>query len=200
MKQFIEKIKRRKLLSLMFIVSVIGIICGLLFISILSNENKDMITTSVKGFFDTIFSNNIIYKDVLLKSLLNNLILNIIIWLLGISIIGIFILYFILFFKCFMVSFTFISILYTFKINGIFLSFIYVVPYILNLFIYFVLIYYALAFSKTLFNYLFRKKDCNRSEFVKRYIILLIVSCLLLVFSSLIEVFLVPFLLNLIKL
>lgn len=200
MKQFIVKVKKRKLLSSMFLISFVGIICGLLFISILSNENKEIITSSVNGMFDTIFNNKFVYKDILIKSLLSNLILNIIIWLLGISIIGIFLLYCILFFKCFMVSFTFMSILYTFKFSGIFFSFVYVIPYILNFFIYFILIYYALSFSKTLFNFLFRNKECNKREFIKRYIILLIISCLLLVLSSLIETFFIPFLLNLIKL
>ena len=83
MKQFIVKVKKRKLLSSMFLISFVGIICGLLFISILSNENKEIITSSVNGMFDTIFNNKFVYKDILIKSLLSNLILNIIIWLLG---------------------------------------------------------------------------------------------------------------------
>ena len=200
MKQLMKKMKKRKLLSLMFLLNIIGIICGFLFISILSTENKDIIGLSVRGVFDTIFNNTYIYKDVLIKSLLSNLILCIFIWLLGISIVGVFILCCILFFKSFMISFTFVSILYTFKFNGLFLGFIYVIPYILNLFIDFILIYYALSFSKTLFNYFFRNRECNRRMFIKRYVILLIISCLLLIFSSLIETFLIPFFIKLINL
>ena len=200
MKKLFRKIMSRKLLSIISFICIICLILGFLFISVLSIDNKLLITSSVTSFFDEIYNKKIMYNDILIKSLSSNLLLNIFIWLLGISIIGIPIVIFILGIKVFVCSFTFTSIIYTYRFNGIVKAIIYIFPHLINLFLMFVLVYYSVSFSITLFNYLFRKKDCNRSEFVKRYIILLIVSCLLLVFSSLIETFLIPFLLNLIKL
>lgn len=197
MKQLLMKIKKRKLLSLMVLVMIIGIIVGALFISILSNENKELVTSNVTNFFDAIYNNKIIYKDTLLKCLSNNLILNIIIWLLGISIIGVPIVLFILFFNSFLLSFTFVSILYTFSINGVMDAIIYIIPHVLNLFCFFILIYYSLSFSKTLFNFLFRKKECNWKIIVTRYIKWLVISIILLIITGLIETFLVPFLIML---
>lgn len=198
MKQLINKFKTRKIFSLMSIITLVSIVLGVLFISILSKENKELVTSSVTSFFNAIKNNEFNYNDVLLKSLTNNLLLNIIIWILGISIIGIPIVLIILFIKSFILSFTFTSILYTYKFNGILSAIIYTLPHILNLFFSFILIYYSLSFSKTLFNYLFRKKECNRKTLVTRYLKILIISIILFICTSLMETYLIPFLIRLI--
>lgn len=198
MKQLINKFKTRKLFSLMSIITLVSIVLGILFISILSKENKELVTSSVTSFFNAIKNNKLNYNDVLLKSLTNNLLLNIIIWILGISIIGVPIVLIILFIKSFILSFTFTSILYTYKFNGILSAIIYTLPHILNLFFSFILIYYSLSFSKTLFNYLFRKKECDRKTLVTRYLKILITSIILFISTSLMETYLIPFLIRLI--
>lgn len=198
MKQLIEKIKTRKLLSIMTLIAIISTILGILIISILSQENKDLITTTVANFFNAIKKNQINYNDILFKSMSNNLILDIIVWLLGISIIGIPIILVILSFKSLIFSFTFTSILYTYRFKGIIYAIIYIIPHALNLFIIFVLAYYSLSFSYTLFNYLFRKKECNRKILVKRYLKLLVLSIVLLIITALLETYLIPFLLRVI--
>lgn len=198
MKQLIEKVKTRKLLSLMVLITLISVIAGVLFISILSQENKDLVVASVTSFFKAIDSNELNYKDILFKSLSNNLILNIMVWFLGISIIGIPIVLIILFIKSFILSFTFTSILYTYKFSGIIGAVIYIFPHVLNLFFSFILIYYSVSFSKTLFNYLFRKKDCNRKVLVTRYLKILIISIILFICTALIETYLIPSLIRLI--
>ena len=181
MKQLIAKIKTRKILSIMTIITIISLILGTLFISILSKDNKELITSNVIDFFSAIKSNNLNYNQILVKSLTNNLLLNIIIWLLGISIIGIPIVIILLFITSFILSFTFTSIIYTYKYKGIISAIIYVIPHIINLLLSFVLIYYSITFSKSLFNYLFKKKECNRKELVNRYLKLLVISTFLFI-------------------
>lgn len=197
MKQLIVKIKARKILSIMTIITIISLILGTLFISILSKDNKELITSNVIDFFSAIKSNNLNYNQILVKSLTNNLLLNIIIWLLGISIIGIPIVIILLFIKSFILSFTFTSIIYTYKYKGIISAIIYVIPHIINLLLSFVLIYYSITFSKSLFNYLFKKKECNRKELVNRYLKLLTISTFLFIISSIIETYIIPILIRL---
>lgn len=197
MKQLIVKIKARKILSIMTIITIISLILGTLFISILSKDNKELITSNVIDFFSAIKSNNLNYNQILVKSLTNNLLLNIIIWLLGISIIGIPIVIILLFIKSFILSFTFTSIIYTYKYKGIVSAIIYVIPHIINLLLSFVLIYYSITFSKSLFNYLFKKKECNRKELVNRYLKLLVISTFLFIISSIIETYIIPILIRL---
>lgn len=197
MKQLIAKIKARKILSIMTIITIISLILGTLFISILSKDNKELITSNVIDFFTAIKSNNLNYNQILVKSLTNNLLLNIIIWLLGISIIGIPIVITLLFIKSFILSFTFTSIIYTYKYKGIISAIIYVIPHIINLLLSFVLIYYSITFSKSLFNYLFKKKECNRKELVNRYLKLLVISTFLFIISSIIETYIIPILIRL---
>lgn len=197
MKQLIVKIKARKILSIMTIITIISLILGTLFISILSKDNKELITSNVIDFFAAIKSNNLNYNQILVKSLTNNLLLNIIIWLLGISIIGIPIVIILLFIKSFILSFTFTSIIYTYKYKGIISAIIYVIPHIINLLLSFVLIYYSITFSKSLFNYLFKKKECNRKELVNRYLKLLVISTFLFIISSIIETYIIPILIRL---
>ena len=197
MKQLIAKIKTRKILSIMTIITIISLILGTLFISILSKDNKELITSNVIDFFSAIKSNNLNYNQILVKSLTNNLLLNIIIWLLGISIIGIPIVIILLFIKSFILSFTFTSIIYTYKYKGIISAIIYVIPHIINLLLSFVLIYYSITFSKSLFNYLFKKKECNRKELVNRYLKLLTISTFLFIISSIIETYIIPILIRL---
>ena len=200
MKYLVNKILKRKLLSLMFFIVLISLIFSFIFINILSNDNKDIIRISVNNFMNSIYTNKIVYKDIFFKGFTTNLILYLFIWFLGISIIGIPILLIILFISTFITSFTFLSIIYTFKVYGILLGSIYIIPHLLNFFFYFILIYYSLSFSKTLFNYFFRKKECNRRVLVRRYVKLLLFSFIFIFFTSIIETFFVPFLIKFIKL
>ncbi len=198
MKKLIAKIKTKKILSLMSLITLISLILGILLISILSKENKDLVTKSVTSFFNAIENKELNYNIILFKSLTNNLLLNIIIWLLGISIIGIPLVLIILSIKSFILSFTFTSIIYTYKFKGIISATIYIIPHILNIFVTFILIYYSISFSITLFNYLFRKKECNRKALVTHYIKLLVVALIIFTATAIIETYLIPLLIRII--
>ncbi len=196
MKQLIAKIKTRKLFSLMTLITFVSFILGILLISILSKENKELVTNSVTSFFNAIKANDLNYNSILVKCLTNNLLLNIIIWLLGISIIGIPIVIIILILKSFVLSFTLTSIIYTYKIKGIIGAIVYIIPHVINLFTTYILVYYSISFSLSLFSYLFQKKEINRKVLVTRYLKILLISIIAFIVTALIETYIIPFLIR----
>lgn len=200
MKKLIDKLRKRKLFYTTILFTILSFILGVLLLSILSVNDKELVTNSVTNLFVAISDNKLKYSEILIRSLLTNNILNIIIWLLGISIIGIPIVIIILSIKSFIIGFTFTSIIYTYKFKGIIKALIYIIPHILNLFIIFILAYYSLNFSITIFNLLFKKREINKKNLTSKYIKLLILSTASIVVTSLIETYLIPNILRLINL
>ncbi len=192
MKKIINKLKDKKQFILIFLICVVAFIIGVLLPSILNEENRKIIETSLNSFFDTIKNNQLKTNELLFKTLTSNIIIDLILWLLGISIIGIPIVIILLSYKSLSLGFTISSIISTYKLNGIIKALIYIVPNTINLFIFFVISYYSISFSLMLFNYLFRKKEYNKKIIVKRYLKLLVISIIILIFSSVIETYVVP--------
>jgi len=197
MKELLKKLKTKKLFILVFAITLLCFLAGMLLISMLSKSNKELIINSLNNFYTSLKENKISSTNLLYKTMTSNLILNIIIWVLGISIIGIPIVIFILGFKSLSLGFTISSLIYTYKFNGLLKAIIYLIPNIINIFIVFVLVYYSISFSINLFNYLFRKIEFNKRVIVKRYLKLLIVAILLSILTSVTESFILPKLFNL---
>ena len=197
MKELFKKLKTKKLFILVFAITLLCFIAGMLLISMLSKSNKELIINSLNNFYTSLKENKISSTNLLYKTMTSNLILNIIIWVLGISIIGIPIVIFILGFKSLSLGFTISSLIYTYKFNGLLKAIIYLIPNIINMFIVFILVYYSISFSINLFNYLFRKIEFNKRVIVKRYLKLLIVAILLSILTSVTESFILPKLFNL---
>lgn len=192
MKKIIKKLKDKKQFIIIFVICTVAFIIGVLLPSILNEENRKIIQTSLNSFFDTIKNNQLKTNELLFKTLTSNIIIDLILWLLGISIIGIPIVIILLGYKSLSLGFTISSIISTYKLNGVIKALIYIVPNIINLFIFFVISYYSISFSLMLFNYLFRKKENNKRIIVNRYLKLLVISIIILIFSSVIETYVVP--------
>lgn len=192
MKKIIKKLKDKKQFIIIFVICIVAFIIGVLLPSILNEENRKIIETSLNSFFDTIKNNQLKTNELLFKTLTSNIIIDLILWLLGISIIGIPIVIILLGYKSLSLGFTISSIISTYKLNGVIKALIYIVPNIINLFIFFVISYYSISFSLMLFNYLFRKKEYNKRVIVNRYLKLLVISIIILIFSSVIETYVVP--------
>jgi stage II sporulation protein M len=192
MKKIINKLKDKKKFIIIFVICTVAFIIGVLLPSILNEENRKIIETSLNSFFDTIKNNQLKTNELLFKTLTSNIIIDLILWLLGISIIGIPIVIILLGYKSLSLGFTISSIISTYKLNGVIKALIYIVPNIINLFIFFVISYYSISFSLMLFNYLFRKKEYNKKVTVNRYLKLLVISIIILIFSSVIETYVVP--------
>ena len=192
MKKIIKKLKDKKQFIIIFVICIVAFIIGVLLPSILNEENRKIIQASLNSFFDTIKNNQLKTNELLFKTLTSNIIIDLILWLLGISIIGIPIVIILLGYKSLSLGFTISSIISTYKLNGVIKVLIYIVPNIINLFIFFVISYYSISFSLMLFNYLFRKKEYNKRVIVNRYLKLLVISIIILIFSSVIETYVVP--------
>ena len=192
MKKIIKKLKDKKQFIIIFVICIVAFIIGVLLPSILNEENRKIIQTSLNSFFDKIKNNQLKTNELLFKTLTSNIIIDLILWLLGISIIGIPIVIILLGYKSLSLGFTISSIISTYKLNGVIKALIYILPNIINLFIFFVISYYSISFSLMLFNYLFRKKEYNKRIIVNRYLKLLVISIIILIFSSVIETYVVP--------
>ena len=184
--------KKRKLFSSLVITLLLGLLFGGIFLLLLNEESYEIMSSSINTYFSNIRNNNVDYIDSFIVSLVNNISVCIIIWLLGISIIGSLLVYIIFLFKCFSVFISFFSIINVYGIKGILLSIIYIIPYVINVLILFILSYYAISFSILIYKYFFRGCDYNRKVIVKRYIKVLIICLLLFIVTSIVDVFLIP--------
>lgn len=192
-----EDIKKEKSIYYSLIaVAVISIIFGVLFITILKTSDKELLISNMNNYFDRIKEGKSSIN--IFRNILNNDILAIIISILGLSVIGIPILIFILFYKGFILSFSVTSLIYNFKVDGIFFSFIYIFPHlIINIIIYFILTYYSFKLSIYIINSLLNKKTfCFK--FLKKYSIILLISIMILTISSLYESYILPYLIKMI--
>lgn len=187
-----EKIRTRKPLIALIIVMAVSFISGVLFVSVISDGNQELIKSSINSYFNGINNNEMNYLRGLYSVLTGNLFLVFFLWVIGISIIGIILVILILAFKSFLVGFSFTSIIYTYGFKGILTGIIYIIPEIINLFVVFVISYYSVSFSFVLFNMLFRKKEHNKKVIVSRYIKLLFIAIVAMILISLISVFVIP--------
>ena len=186
----LDFMKKRKLFSILLFVFLISFILGCFFIFFISDNNKVIVKDGIELYFNGL--SNLNYTDNFIVGLINNIGLALIIWLLGISIFGCFIIFIIYFIKCFVVSFSFSSIIYVYGFKGIILSSIYSICYFINLGILFILSYYAISFSVLLFKYFFKNKDYNRIIIVKRYFKVFIICSLCIVLNLIIDSYLIP--------
>lgn len=189
--------KRNKLILKLMIISIISVLIGIFYIAILSNSNKVLIKENLETYFESL--NKLNYIKALIKCLTSNMITISSIWLLGISIIGVFLIIIILIIKSFALGFTISSLIYFYKLKGIIISTIYIIPLIINLFVIIILSYYGIIFSKNLNRLLFLKKDVNFKNIMRKYIKILLFSTICIVISSLIEIYIVPNILKLLQ-
>lgn len=189
--------KSNKLILKLMIISIISVLIGIFYIAILSNSNKVLIKENLETYFESL--NKLNYIKALIKCLTSNMITISSIWLLGISIIGVFLIIIILIIKSFALGFTISSLIYFYKLKGIIISIIYIIPLIINLFVIIILSYYGIIFSKNLNRLLFLKKEVNFKNIMRKYIKILLFSTICIVISSLIEIYIVPNILKLLQ-
>ncbi len=189
---------QKKKYLFLIVITLIGILSGIIFIFFISNADKLLIKDELNTFLLNIKNNNLDYYSSFFQSFSSNFIYLIIIWLLGISIIGIPIIIFLLFFKGFIFGFGISSMISNFGLKGIGLSLGYQSPHLLIMLLIFLLIsFYAINFSVKLFRILFLRDNINLSPYFKKYIQILIISLVFSLICSITETFLSPILINL---
>ena len=190
-----NKTKNQKKLYILLIgLALISFIIGVLFIIVISNDNKLMIKDNLNNYFSNYNSSISLF----FKTLFNYFIYIIVIWLLGISIIGIPIILFIYLFKFFVFGFSLSNIINSFGLKGILISLLDLFPHKFTfLIVLLVVTFYSLSFSIKLIKNLFFRKVINLKEAMKKYFKILIISLSISVFITLYEVFISSFFIKL---
>ena len=192
MKKLINKAMKNKLLTALIILGLIAIVLGVLFPAIITNDNKELINQSISSFITGIKDGKTNYISGFISSITNNILVFFFIWILGISIIGIPIILFILFFKVFLVGFSFSSILITYGPSGILKAIVYTLPNIINALAAFLLCYYAISFSIMIYRSIFKKETRNWQNIVRRYIKIGLFYIVFSIIISIIESYIIP--------
>ena len=204
MKKYMDKLKsniriNKNLFVFLLVIIAVGIAAGSIFVTVLNNEDKVMVSDYLNNFLNNLNSNNLNYSGTLINTLIFTLGAALLIWLLGISIIGFLLILIFLFIKAFSIGFSIGSIIINFNFNGIIMALAYIVPHhIINLMIYLLISSYALVLSYRLINSFTKKQSFEFKSVFNRYLFILLFSIIILLLSVLYEVYGAPKLINLI--
>jgi len=196
-----ETIKKEKqIVIFMIIIFLVGLIAGSLFINLISQGDKDILTNQVTTFFASIkkLSGDVFGVNALFDGLLNNYSQLFIIFVLGISMIGVIAVVFILFFKGFTLGTTLSTIMLKYQLKGVLGVFLYVFPtIIINVLIYIFISFFATHASIKFLKALLKKENLNFKSFLGKYLLSFIISIILMFICCLLDAFLTPLLLKL---
>ena len=159
-------------------IALIGFIFETIFITIISNSDKTMVKDYVGSFIDNIRNNKINYTDNFVNILISNFSFIIVVWLLGMSVIGVPINVFYYFINFFILGFSVVSFILTYKI------------------IFTLIVYYSINFSLTLIFAITKKKSINFKQIINKYLKVLIFSSIILLLTSLYEGYIIPNIMN----
>lgn len=197
MKIMDKLIVNKKIFLFLLTMSIIGVITGCIFLILIKDSNTEL-NNEINKFISNINSMN--YLESFKNIFSSNIFFLLIIWLIGISIIGIPVSLFLFFIKSFSLGFTISSFILIYKVRGVLISLIYIVPcQIINIIITTYLLSFSLIISFKLIESMIKKKSFSVS-FISNYKKVLLFSVLILLLSNLYEVFVVPYLFNVLHL
>lgn len=176
---------------------ILGILSGSIFLMISSESDKSSVISQIENFLVNVSNNNINSGLALKNSLIINYIFIGCIFILGFSMIGIIFGIFLLYIKGFLFGFSLASIFLTYKYKGILISILYVFfSQIINMFLIILISIYSIMFSRYLFKVIISKKAINSRVMIKKYLIIFSFCVIFSFISSLLEVYLFPYLLE----
>ena len=198
MKIMDKLIINKRIFLFLLTMSIIGVITGCIFLIIISKNNSIELNNEINSFINNINSLN--YFESFKNIFSANVFYLLVIWLIGISIIGIPISLILFFIKSFSLGFTISSFLLNYKLKGILISLIYIIPcQIINIIITIYLLSFSLIISFKLLESMIKKKSFTFS-FISNYKKVLIFSILIFLLSNLYEIFIMPYLFNILHL
>lgn len=183
-------IKRNKLLSILTFLTILVFIIGILYPAVVDNNIKEIISKNIINLISSI-ENNMTIKD-FFKLLSSNCTYIILIWILGISIFGIIIVLILYLFKVFIFAFELSSLFINLKLSNIIFIILYMLPNLLYIGIYFILVLFSISYSINLFKMIFLHKNYNIRLITKKYTKVLLVTLLLILLLSIINIFITP--------
>ncbi len=204
MKKYMDKLKNnirinKNLFVFLVVIIAVGIAAGSIFVTVLNNDDKVMVSDYLNNFLNNLNSNNLNYSGTVINTLIFTLGGAFLIWLLGISVIGFILILLFLFVKAFALGFSIGSIIINFNFKGILIALAYIVPHhIINMMIFLLISSYALILSYRLINSFTKKKSFEFKGIFNKYLFVLGFSLIILLISVLYEVYGAPKLINLI--
>jgi len=188
----------KNLLVFLFILGIIGIIAGSIFVTILNSNDKTLVNEHLNVFLNNIKDNKIDYLFVLKNNLGTNLIYVLLIWLLGISVIGLPVILIMYFSKLFILGFSIGSIISCYGIKGTLFALAYVFPgQVLSVIGISLITMYSISFSFKLIYAILKKKTIDFKILINRYFKILVIILILIILMNLYDTFAMP---NIVKL
>ena len=180
----------KKLILFLLLFTLLGIISGTIFVLILNDSDKSIIINYIGDFIKNIKDDKINITSNFMNLYIPNLLSSLLIWILGISIIGIPVILFIYFSKMFVLGFTVATFILKYKFTGVIYSFLYLFPSsLIEIIMYLILINYSFTLSYSLFKSFFKRGNIDFKPIMKRYVVILLITIIILLFGSLYEVF-----------
>lgn len=181
------KIINSKIFKILVVTLVIGFIIGIISFIFM---DKSSLQSSIINYINLIKNDNYNYSNGLILSIISNIKYSSIIWISGIIFFCSLVIPLIIIYRGISLSLTIFAIIYTYKLKGVLYALIIVFPTILNELIFLFLSYYSINFSIKCFNTIKNNKDINLRSFIKNYFYIFLILSLLLIISSLIEIYL----------
>lgn len=181
------KIINSKIFKILVVTLVIGFVIGIISFIFM---DKSSLQSSIINYINLIKNDNYNYTNGLILSIISNIKYSSIIWISGIIFFCSLVIPLIIIYRGISLSLTISAIIYTYKLKGTLYALIIVFPTILNEIIFIFLSYYSINFSIKCFNTIKNNKDINLRSFIKNYFYIFLILSLLLIISSLIEIYL----------
>ena len=189
----------RKLSYFIIILTIVGIISGLIFTFILKESDYQKVMDSLDLFMSNVINDNLNYGLSLKSNMISNIIYVFIIWGLGISLMGLPIILFLYFIKTFSVGFIISAIMLKYGLRGLIYSFVYIFPHnILSVFIYGFLTLYSVIYSFRLSSSFFKKESIDFKPILNRHKYVLLIALLGVIIISLYSTYIMPYILKIV--
>lgn len=192
-----KKFKNKKIMLSFILIFIIGLALGISFIFYINDIDKIILSKEIEEYINIVNNKDFDYLTSFLSSIKINIIYLTIVWSIGILFIFFPIVYFIVFYKGFLIGFLFSSLIFIFKLKGIIYSIIFIFPHeILNIIILIGTSIISVKFGKMLFQKIKKNESINLKPIYKRYFITYIIFIILSIVSSILEVFVNSFLIK----
>lgn len=185
----------KRMLVFLFTLLFMAVLFGSFFATKLSTNDLEEIKSSLDTFFSMTKQNKLNPLPTFFQSFGANIMFTIAIWILGISVIGAPLMIVLFFMKAFTLGFTIASMIKIYRLKGLLYSLIYIFPHqVINLLVFIFFIMFSMSLSITLFQALLKKKTVDFSKVMNRYVFILAITIGILIITSLLEIYLMPFL------
>lgn len=185
----------KRMVVFLFTLLFMAVLFGSFFATKLNTDDINTIQSSLETFFTMTKQNKLNPLQAFFQSFGANIVFTIAIFLLGISVIGAPLMIVLFFMKAFTLGFTIASMIKIYHLKGLLYSFIYIFPHqVINLLVFIFFIMFSMSLSITLFQAILKKKTVDFSKVLNRYLFVLAMTAIILVITSLLEIYLMPFL------